>query len=141
MLRSTQRAAQNQINPSVVGPRKEKLPPNTTMFLHKLLSTFKSTIIVSCSSPFPPLQKAKCFCLFLVCHTNHSRFEKSSDQTPIDVNKSSFEVFQIYHNRKLLQPFSSFFNKRPAALKFVTSSENWRLQKSRHQIANKLEHK
>ena len=91
---------------------------------------------MSCSSPFPPLQKAKCFCLFLVCHTNHSRFEKSSDQTPIDVNKSSFEVFQIYHNRKLLQPFSSVFNKRPAALKFVTSSENWRLQKSCHQLAN-----
>ena len=93
------------------------------------------------SFPSVTKKKAKCFCLFLVCHKNHSRLEKSSDQTPINVNKSSFEVFQINHNRKLLQPFSSVFNKRPAALKFVTSSENWRLQKSCHQIANKLEHK
>jgi len=93
------------------------------------------------SFPSVTKKKAKCFCLFLVCHTNHSRLEKSSHQTPINVNKSSFEVFQINHNRILLQPFFSVFNKRPAALKFETSSENWRFQKSCHQIANKLEHK
>ena len=92
------------------------------------------------SFPSVTKKKAKCFCLFLVCHTNHSRLEKSSDQTPINVNNSSFEVFQINHNRKLLQPFSFVFNKRPATLKFETSSENWRLQKSCYQIANKLEH-
>ena len=62
----------------------------------ELLQSFPSSSVTT--------KKAKCFYLFLVCHTNHSRLEKSSHQTTINVNKSSFEVFQINHNHKLLQP-------------------------------------
>ena len=90
---------------------------------------------------FPSVTKKKCQMLLSFSDMPYKPQQIGEKFRPINVNNSSFEVFQINHNRKLLQPFSSVFNKRLAALKFVTSSENWRLQKSCHQIANKLEHK
>ena len=136
----TQRAAQN---PSVVVAKEGIITTKHRQTLVQAAFNFQINDHRELLQSFPSItkKKAKYFCVFLVCHTNHSILEKSSDQTPINVNNSSFEVFQINHNRKLLQPFFFFFNKRPAALKFGTSLENLRFQKSRHQIAIKLEHK
>ena len=136
----TQRAAQN---PSVIVAKEGITTTKHRQTLAQAAFNFQIHYHGELLQSFPSVtkKKAKCFCLFLICHTNHSRLEKSSHQTPINVYKSSSAVFQINHKRKLLQPFFSVFNKRPAALKFETSSENWRFQKSCHQIANKLEHK
>ena len=104
LLGLTQRAAQN---PSVIVAKEGIITTNFGKHRQTLAQAAFNFQInnhheLRCSSPFPPLQKkAKCFCLFLVCHTNHSRLEKSSNQTPINVTKSSFEVFQINHNHKL----------------------------------------
>ena len=109
LLGSTQRAAQN---PSVIVAKEGIITTKHRQTLAQAAFNFQINdhreLLQSC--PSVTKKKAKCFCLFLVyvCHTNHSRLEKSSDQTPINVNNSSFEVFQINHNRKLLQPFSPF---------------------------------